>query len=268
MYKTITELGPKEAEFLSVVASSYGGEFTSEIARHFWGTSALTKKKLHLLENRGWIARIEKGKYTLIPLEAGPERHWSQDTYLVAAALVQPAAIAYWSAIRHWDWTEQIPRIVFVQTTKRKMRARRNVLGVEYEFVTVDQSRFYGHVKEWRNGKPILITEKEKTLVDCADDVKRAGGIEELAKAIKAGAREISWQKLDQYARKFPNRAVLKRLGYLLETLVPELPSPAASMLEVWRNDLSAGIALLQPGGKVSGRISTRWRVKSNAEVG
>src|SRR5437879_4359895 len=143
-------------------------------------------KKLRLLERKGWIARIERGKYLVIPLEAGPERKWSEDSYLIAAELVQPAAISYWSAIRHWNWTEQIPRIVYVQSTSRKKNPRRTVFGVQYEFVTVNKRKFYGHVKTWHNGNAILITDKEKTLIDCADDVERAGSLEELSKAVKA----------------------------------------------------------------------------------
>ncbi len=267
MYNNITGLSSAEAEFLSMVASESGGELTNNSATKFWGSRELTKKKLYQLRKRGWIIRLERGKYSIVPLEAGPSRQWSQDTYLVAAALVQPAAIAYWSAIRHWNWTEQIPRIVYVQTTARKMVPRRTVLGVQYECVRVDTRKFYGHIQEWRNGKPVLITSKEKTLVDCADDVRRAGGIEELAKAIKAGAAEISWERLNACAQRFPNRAVLKRLGFLIEALIPDLSRQAVVILAEWRTRLSTGITSLQPGGITKGQITTRWRVKVNAEV-
>jgi len=268
MSKTITGLGPREAEFLSKGASENGGEFAIEYAAKFWGSGKMARKKLYDLQKRGWITRVERGKYFIVPLEAGPSRQWSQDTYAVAAALVQPASIAYWSAIRHWNWTEQIPQIVYVQTTARKSRPRRIISGVQYDIVTVSSRQFYGNIKEWRNGKPVLVTAKEKTLVDCADDVGRAGGIEELGKAIKSGANEISWEKLDDFARRFPNGAVLKRLGFLFETLVPNLTRQATVILESWQSDLTAGVVPLQPAGTVTGKITTRWRLKINAEVG
>ncbi|MFH2004853.1 MAG: hypothetical protein ABIK27_09035 [Bacteroidota bacterium] len=207
MKKNISELGPKEAAFLSQVASLENHQFTIKSAIAFWSSA-----------EKGWIARIERGKYFVIPLEAGPERQWSEDTYLIATASVHPAVIAYWSAIRHWNWTEQIPRIVYVQTTKRKSYRLREVFGVQYEFFTVNKRKFYGHVKEWRNGKSVLITDKEKTLVDCADDVERAGSIEELA-------------KLHEYTTKFPNGAVKKRLGYLFEKLVLNLSPEMQNIL-------------------------------------
>jgi predicted transcriptional regulator of viral defense system len=263
--KNITELGPREAEFLSQVASSNQQLFTVQNAVRFWGSMEMAWKKLRHLERKGWIARLERGKYMVIPLEAGPERRWTEDAYIVANALVQPAAIAYWSAIRHWNWTEQIPRIVYVQTTKRKSASRRTVFGVLYEFVTVAKPKFFGHTKEWRGGKACLITDKEKTLIDCADDVDRSGSIEELVKAVTEGAKEISWKKLHEYAARFPNGAVKKRLGYLFETLVPKLPEEAANVLHEWQQELTAGISPLLPSGSTKGKISTRWRILINA---
>jgi predicted transcriptional regulator of viral defense system len=139
---------------------------------------------------------------------------------------------------------------------------------VQYQFVTVSKSKFYGHIKEWYKGKPVLITDKEKTLVDCADDVERAGTIEELAKAVKSAVNEISWPKLNEYVARFPNGAVPKRLGYLFEALIAELPSEAIQVLSTWQGSLSAGVVPLQPMKSKTGKISTRWRVRVNARIG
>ncbi|MBU2635842.1 MAG: hypothetical protein KJ963_01960 [Bacteroidetes bacterium] len=73
MKKNISELGPKEAAFLSQVASLENHQFTIKSAIAFWSSA-----------EKGWIARIERGKYFVIPLEAGPERQWSEDTYLIS----------------------------------------------------------------------------------------------------------------------------------------------------------------------------------------
>lgn len=267
MSKNITELGPKEAEFISLFATRNSGFFGLDEATKFWKNKKLTYDLLSRLERKGWIERIEKGKYLVIPLEAGPRRKWSSDTYLIASEMVSPASIGYWSAIRHWNWTEQIPRIVYVQTTKRKSNPRPIVLGVRYEFVTVNKRKFFGHTKEWRSGKPILITDREKTLIDCADDVERAGSIEELIKAVKSSSIEISWAKLHYYVSIFPNGAVKKRLGFLFETFVHNLSPEAKNILEKWRQSLSAGVVPLQPSKKKDGKINTRWKILVNVGV-
>lgn len=249
------------------LASGGKGIFTIKEARDFWGSPHNARIAVHRLVRKGWLVAIERGKYLIVPLEAGVSRKWTEDSFIIATALVEPAVISYWSALKHWNWTEQIPRVVYVQTTTRKKRLRRKVLGVQYEFVTIPKTKFYGFAKEWRNGKLVLITDKEKTLIDCADDVERAGTVEELAKAVKSAAKEISWERMDEYLRQFPNGAARKRLGYLFETLVPSLPAPAHELLESWQQALSAGVALLQPAGRPDGKTVTRWRILINAEV-
>jgi predicted transcriptional regulator of viral defense system len=59
---------------LALVSSKNNQQFSMEAATQFWGSSAMAKKKLYRLEKKGWVARIERGKYIVIPLEAGPER--------------------------------------------------------------------------------------------------------------------------------------------------------------------------------------------------
>jgi len=267
MSKNVTSLGARENAFLMSLASSGKAIFTSKEAKDFWGSPHNAKIAVHRLIKKRWLIQIERGKYLIIPLEAGVSRKWTEDSYVVASALVRPAVIAYWTAVRHWNWTEQIPRLVYVQTTKRKNTPRRKVLGVQYEFVTVPKTKFFGHIKEWRNGKPVLVTDKEKTLIDCADDVERAGTVEELAKAVRSAVSEISWKKLNEYVEKFPNGAVKKRLGYLFETQVPDLSEDAKRILSIWQQHLTAGITLLQPSQSRSGRVVTRWRILVNADL-
>jgi predicted transcriptional regulator of viral defense system len=261
-------IGKRENSFLLQFASSGRHFFRFEEALNFWGSTHNARVALHRMMKKGLLTQIEKGKYLILPLEAGEERQWSEDPYLVADFLARPAAIAYWSAIRHWGWTEQIPRTVYVQTTQRKSKRHVLMFGVEYEFVTVNSRKFYGHTREWRAGRAILITDRAKTLIDSADDVERAGTIEELVKAVKKAPADISWQKLSEYADRFPNRAVLKRLGFLLENVTTGLPTEAESMLVAWQSRLSAGVADLQPSGGGTGRIASRWRIRVNAEVG
>ena len=265
--KNITSVGTRENQFLFQLADMGKTTFLISDAIPFWGSPHNTKIALHRLVLKGWLVSLEKGKYLIIPLEAGVARKWTEEPSVIAGVLVQPAAIAYWTALRHWNWTEQIPRITYVQTTSRKKTTKHSILGMRFEIVTVSKQKFYGHTKEWRNGKEILVTDREKTLLDCADDVERAGSIEELAKAVRAAALEISWARLNEYVRKFPIGSARKRLGLLFETIVPHLSAEARSVLNEWQRQLSAGIIPLQPSGSKSGKISTRWRVKINTTI-
>src|SRR2546422_1325243 len=48
----------------------------------------------------------------------------------------------------------------------------------------------------------------------------------------KSASFEISWSKLDDYVRRFPNGAAMKRLGFLFERLLTSLSDEARGVLE------------------------------------
>jgi len=266
MLKNITELGPREADFISIFASRQK-IFTIKDATGFWKSPALTRKKMSRLQKKGWLERLERGIYMVIPLEAGPERQWSENSLYLASHLANPASVAYWSAIRFWNWTEQLPQIVYVQTTQRKNTTRKTIMGVQYEIVTVPKLKYFGSTKQWQGEHFFWVTDKEKTLIDCADVVKRSGSIEELIKAVKNSASEIDFQKLDRYTSQFPNGAVKKRLGFLFETVATGLSRDAIGILSEWSTHLSQGVAPLDPGAQKSGKINTRWKILRNVEL-
>lgn len=265
MSRSITELGPKEAEFLSRLAGEGHTIFTVEQARRFWGNAAYTTNVLGRLEGKGWLRRLERGTYLIIPLEAGPARDWSESALVIAPHLVQPAAIAYWSALHYWNMTEQIPHTVFVQSTRRKHQRRIEVMGISFRFVTVIEAKFFGVLQRTLDGKPIYVTDREKTLLDGADRPDLSGGIGQLAQALRAAWADVDWQRLDRYLARFGTGSLIKRIGYLVETL--DLPLPdQEERLARWRHSLSSGIAPLEPGQGHTGRIVTRWRLRMNVE--
>lgn len=83
MQKNMRALGSKEAQFLSLVSSHNKPGFGMDGAVHFWGNRALAKKKLYMLEKKGWVARIERGKYLVIPLEAAPRDNGAKTLILL-----------------------------------------------------------------------------------------------------------------------------------------------------------------------------------------
>ena len=98
MNKTIRELGPREAEFLAQMASKTGVSFTIHEAIAFWGSSARAREKLSHLARKGWLERIERGKYLVVPLEAGTKRQWSENPYML-----------YLPDIHEGSWVEVFP---------------------------------------------------------------------------------------------------------------------------------------------------------------
>lgn len=264
MSRTITELGPREAEFLATMASTANDIFTIEAAKGFWGSGSATRNVLSRLESKGWLERLERGTYMLVPLEAGVSREWSEDPLAVGSFLVPSGGAAYWTAVRHWGWTTQLPRTQFFVTAQRRA-TQGSYLGVPYRFVTLKPDRIFGISEEWVGDLAFRVTDRERTVLDILDRPDFAGGIAEVSEALMVGWREIDPVRLIEYIERFGSGTVPKRLGYLAENL--ELDG-ADDLLPRLRAMMGAGITLLERGGPNAGRIVTRWGLRINAGEG
>ena len=253
-----------EDQFLARLAAQGKTIFSTAEAEAAWTGKTPIGLVLHRLERKGWLRRLERGVYLLVPLEAGPERNWTESPLVIAPHLVRPAAAAYWSALHYWQLTEQIPRVTFVQTTRRKQPVE--IMGMRFRFVTVKDEWFFGVVQRTLDGKAFAITDREKTLIDCAHRPDLGGGIGQLAQALEAGSSQIDWPKLDGYLKRWGGGAVVKRLGYLAERLGRPIPQRERRLAE-WRQMLSSGISALEPGAGQQGVVVTRWRLRVNVSA-
>ena len=265
MPQNITSLSTNEAEFLATMASLNKTIFTSEEAHKFWGDSRRTDEALSNLAEGGWLLRLERGTYLIIPLEAGTKRLWSAQALVVAPHLIEPAAVAYWSALHHWQLTEQLPNTTFVQSTKRKRPSEKTVLGMTFRFVTVTPDKYFGVTRGTMDGQPYYVTSREKTLVDAADRPDLSGGAAQLAQALQT-AQDLDWERLSDYLLRWPASSPMKRIGYLVEALDLSIPN-RSEVVAQWQAAIAPGIVMLEPGepGDI-GQIVTRWKLKVNVD--
>lgn len=263
MAQAIKNLSQKETKLLATLSAEGKNIFLFENAfkllnlnrNHAW-------KFIHTLVDKGWLRQIEKGKYLIVPLEAFLEGRWSEEAFVIASNLVDPYALSYWSALNHYGYTEQIPRTIFVSTTKRKFKAETEVLGVPYKFITLKPHKFFGLTTIWFGSKKVVITDKEKTVTDCLDHPEYCGGIVEAAKGLVNGVEnKINLEKLTDYAKKMKNKTILKRLGYLSEVL---LELPLQNYLPEWQKMISSGFSLLDPLSSNQGHYNSKWNLRIN----
>jgi predicted transcriptional regulator of viral defense system len=206
------------------------------------------------LQQRGAIERIEKGKYLIIPLGAEKGKYTLHE-FVIGSLLVEPYSIAYWSALNYYGLTEQIPTTVFIQTISRRFNYNPEVFGVQYKITKVKKEKVFGIRKEWIEETQINITDKEKTIIDCLDKPQYAGGIIEVAKALKNS--KFDRKKLQSYAQCIGNSGVIRRLGYLCELLNLKIKLPKLNT----RNYL-----FLDPTMPDKGPKSAKWRLIVNLD--
>jgi predicted transcriptional regulator of viral defense system len=255
-------LGPQERLFLSSLAGEGKRIFRVGEARPYWASEQQALNALTRLEKKGWLQRLERGLYMIVPLEAGPAGKWTEDPLVIAIHLQPYGAVAYWSALHYWNLTEQVPRTVLIQSLRQRNPSQTIILGVTYKFVRIKKEKLFGVISRSSEGQEITITNREKSLIDACDRPDLCGGILQVAQAFETG-EPIDWNRIDSYLEKMGSGAIYKRLGYVIETLNIPIPDLEAR-LRAWQQSMSQGIALLDLGGWQTGPVKTKWRVRVN----
>lgn len=244
----------RRTDLLNLLAKK-GNIFTFNDALEMSNLSTKSLQKvLYRLQQKGAIERIEKGKYLIIPLGAEKGKYTLHE-FVIGSLLVEPYSIAYWSALNYYSLTEQIPTTIFIQTNTKKFNINPKVFGIQYKIIKIKKEKMFGIRKEWIEETKINITDKEKTIIDCLDLPQYAGGIIEVAKALKSNTFDN--KKLASYAQRIGNSGVLRRLGYLCELLNIKIKLPKLNI----RNYL-----LLDPTMPNKGPKSAKWRLIINLD--
>lgn len=211
---------------------------------------------LSRLEKKGWIERIEKGKYIVIPLGAEKGKYTLHE-FVLGSYLVDPCIISYWSTLNYYGFTEQIPRTIFIQTTSRKKHQEITIFGIKYKIIRIKKEKMFGTEKAWFEETQINLTNREKTIIDCLDKPQYSGGIIEVAKALRT--EEYDKKILVKYAKKINNTGVIRRLGYICEFLQIPIQLPEIQT----RNYLK-----LDPILPESNELNAKWHLIINEKLG
>ncbi len=256
-------LSKTESYLLSKLSEEGREIFTAkDVAKVLRKSYTESRRIISNLKSKRWIEKIEAGKYLIIPLSAGVKPKYTEHEFIIGSKLVEPYYIAYWNALNYYHLTEQIPFSVFIATTKRK--SNRKILDVNYIFVALSKKKFFGYTTINIAGKGIFISDKEKTIADCLDYPEYCGDITEVAKALKS--EDISFKKTFDYAMKMGNATIIKRLGYLSETLSIKLDEKLKKkMLE----NISKGYSVLDTSIKSrKGKYNEKWKLLINRKIG
>jgi predicted transcriptional regulator of viral defense system len=211
------------------------------------------------LAKKKWIIVIKRGVYLIVPLSAGTKSQYTEHEFIIASHLASPYYISYWSALNFHGFTEQTPFSVFVATTRRIHN--REVLNVKYNFVTLSKRKFFGFEPTVVGTYKVNVSNREKTLADALDHPEYCGGVLEVAKSLLNAERKVSMGRIVSYAERMRNTAILKRLGYLIESLELNAESEILSMM---RAMISPGMSTLDPTRPKTGTYNTRWNLLVN----
>lgn len=257
-------LGAENRARLGELHRSLPGPFTADEAAKALGVDRSEAAALMTyLARKGWLSRIRRGLFTVVPLEASKPDDWRADPWLVAARVFDPCYIGGWSACEHWGMTEQLFRSTVVVTSRPQRSSHVTIQGAEYRVAVRRPEALFGTRPVWRGRERVAVSDPSKTIVDLLHDPEIGGGIRHLADVL---AEYLDGEHRDDgllvaHGDQLGNRTIFKRLGYLIEAL--ELDAPV--LVEACRSRRSAGISKLDPSIGPGGRITKRWGIRANA---
>lgn len=214
---------------------------------------------LNQLLRKGWLIRLAKGKYLVVPMSVRTGAPYTGPAFLIGAALAgKPYYIGFWSILNYYGYTEQFPSAVFVATRNKRREA--NIHGVTYTFVRLAEHKFFGMREIEEDGQKVTVSDREKTILDCLDHPEYCGGILEAAKGVYYGHRDWDWNRMMEYIDRLGNSAVARRLGYLMEFF----KVGSKEHLETLQKRVHHGYVLLDPFFSRQGKRLHRWRLIAN----
>ena len=245
----------------------FSSDRARELAPRVGLKDAYLGESLYHLRKNNWIVSLRRGLYALSPTVPGVA---AAHEFEIAMALVDPAIVSHWSALHHHGLTEQVPRDVFVLTTKgtwiprsREVKQGQSSGGyaigdTTYRFVQVKPDRFFGDEKVWVGDARVSVTDLERTLLDGLSMPKYCGDFAEVLHAFRVGMDRLNTERITEYANRL-GVTTAKRLGWVLEAegVVPSKLKKLASLP-------IKGYRKLDPTGPRKGPCNSRWMVQEN----
>jgi predicted transcriptional regulator of viral defense system len=220
---------------------------------------------LGYLARRGWLARVRRGLYLPVPLDARRSGEWTADPWVVAERVFNPCYIGGWSACEHWDLTEQVFRSLLVVTTRRVRERDVDMQGIAFHLTVRGSDALFGTAAVWRGQQRVAVSDPTRTIVDVLDDPRLGGGIRTVSDVLREYmlSRHRDDQLLIAYGDRLRRRALFKRLGYLVE----QLDIDTDDLVAACRERRGAGLIALDPSVKARGRIVRRWGLRDNVAL-
>lgn len=190
---------------------------------------------------RGLLTKVETGKYAI-----------SGDPFVVASQLISPSYISFFTAFYLLRMIPQEITKITIVTPKRKKPI--NVLGMPVEFIRIKKSMMFGFRKiNWITGSSyMMLADPEKAAVDV---LYRPGTVP--ISYLKDLLKMLNVKKLEEYTIRTRSEAVLRRMGFLLDSL--GIPHSLKSK--------SKNFYFLNPKIRRKGTLDIKWRLYINEVI-
>lgn len=227
---TTRSLSPQESRVVLALTELHQREATrAEVIRVLGSSTKAADHVIESLRRKGWLERASWGKYLLVPPDQGPDAIGDSNLLALASRIVDHYYFGFGTAAAHYGLTTQHRSVLFLVTPSR-LRERK--LGESrVKIVTQAASKFFGFEPVDVLGYKVMMSDREKTALDCIDHPDLAGGLGEAAAILATASRRFDWTKAADYLERIKSGALARRFGWLLDYLKADLPPDARARL-------------------------------------
>jgi predicted transcriptional regulator of viral defense system len=158
------------------------------------------------------VVKVRRGLYEIVPPEHVGGEKPAPEKFLLARKVTFPYCLAYHSALEvHGVANTAIYNLVDLVSPKQFRNFEYE--GVSYRWIP--RQDLFGTEKTIWGSAPIVVTDKERTVLDCIDRIDLAGGFEEAFKSLSS-MRNVNFDRLYSYAATQRKRILFHKLGFFL----------------------------------------------------
>jgi predicted transcriptional regulator of viral defense system len=194
----------------------------AEVVNLLGGSTKAADHVIESLRRKGWLERATWGEYLLIPPEQGPDALGDSNLLALASRIADPYYIGFSTAAAHYGLTTQHRKVIFLVTPVRLRE--REVGESRVRIVNQANSKFFGFEPVDVLGYKVMISDREKTAIDCIDRPALAGGVGEAATILATASRRFDWNKAADYLERINSGALVRRFGWLVDYVKADVP--------------------------------------------
>ncbi len=208
---------------------------------------AYAKLYLYRLKKRGYVFAIMRNKYTV-----------HKEPLVVASRIIWPSYISLWSAIRYYNLTEQLPRDIWVISTRKISRKEIPFGDAKIIFARAKPKYFFGYKKIIVSGFEVFMAEPEKAIIDSV--LFRKISFSEIADIIKNNRKNLNINRLADFALETKSKSLIKRLGCLLDKI-------GLDCYPKFKKQISDSFVPLEYFLHAKGKKDEKWRIIKNIKI-
>lgn len=260
---TMQYISPREKEVIARLAYEKTTIITQEqFNRYFKFPKRAREKILYRLSRKGILKSIKKGVYLYSPLESGPAGS-NINEFLIPSVFFPKGNyyIGYSTMYNYYGFTDQIFQKMYVLNTS--LQREKAIGNMQFKMVKIPAKRMYGLEKIKIKDIEVIVSDKERTLVDMFYFSEPVGGLKRAFEIFKEQiqSKKIDTNKLIKYALKFPNVVTRKRIGFVLE----QVGLSNKELEPLLKSIKKTSLVTLYPSKSRKGRINKKWMVIENA---